>query len=188
MPKETSRRAGAGLSSRARDAPKCGLSVTQAKRDLRRLSTGLQVQQSFNSNRAAQVSLKTAIASRLSGDLTSEARQQRLRRRTECRRRKAGTPHVIEDLHQADDPYSHLAVQGLQRLASATMSLSDRILRGLRPTRLRPSANGCAATAGLMQPALPTKQASASAIQAVSRTPVKPAGPRRRAARRCTTL
>jgi len=62
------------------------------------------------------MSLKTALAARVMGYITGEARQTAVRARAERRRRKAGAPHRIEYFHQIDDPYSHLAAQALCRV------------------------------------------------------------------------
>jgi len=59
------------------------------------------------------MSLRTAIASRVADHLTSETRLLARRRKAEAKRRAAGEPHRIDYFHQADDPYSHLAVQAL---------------------------------------------------------------------------
>lgn len=40
------------------------------------------------------------------------------RAKAEAQRQKAGKPHVVEYFHQLDDPYSHLAVQVLERFAA----------------------------------------------------------------------
>lgn len=63
------------------------------------------------------MSLKTAIQSRIAVCLTREARLQNERARVERARRRNGQPHVVDYFHQADDPYSHLAVQGMRLLA-----------------------------------------------------------------------
>lgn len=63
------------------------------------------------------MSLKTAIQSRVTAFLTSEARLEQGRARAERERRRLGAPHVVDYFHQADDPYSHLAVQGMRQLA-----------------------------------------------------------------------
>jgi 2-hydroxychromene-2-carboxylate isomerase len=59
------------------------------------------------------MSLRTAIVSRVAEEVTSLARQQRLRRRAEHKRLRAGQPHVVDYFHQADDPYAALLAQVL---------------------------------------------------------------------------
>ncbi len=63
------------------------------------------------------MSLKSVIVSNITAHLTSDKRQETLRQRAETRRRQLGRAHVADYFHQVDDPYSHLAVQGLQAMA-----------------------------------------------------------------------
>jgi 2-hydroxychromene-2-carboxylate isomerase len=62
------------------------------------------------------MSLKTAVASRITHYLTSAEREAAVRARVERRRRAARAPHLVEYFHQVDDPYSHLAAQALLRI------------------------------------------------------------------------
>ena len=62
------------------------------------------------------MSIKTAIASNIAALWTSEKRLLAERRRAETQRRKRREPHGIDYFHQIDDPYSHLAAQGLLQL------------------------------------------------------------------------
>lgn len=56
------------------------------------------------------------LTSKLMTVMSSEARQQKLRRRAERARKKNGAPHRVEYFHQVDDGYSHLAAQVLEKL------------------------------------------------------------------------
>ncbi len=60
--------------------------------------------------------LRRWITSRMMTRLSSLEYQTKNRERAEKKRRKAGLPHVVEYFHQADDGYSHLAIQLLQKL------------------------------------------------------------------------
>ncbi len=51
--------------------------------------------------------------------LADPGRREAARRRAERKRQRAGAPHRVEYFHQVDDPYSHLAVQALARVAAA---------------------------------------------------------------------
>jgi 2-hydroxychromene-2-carboxylate isomerase len=64
------------------------------------------------------VSLKTALVSRIAQHLTGEPRLLARRTKAERRRTVAGAPHVVEYFHQADDPYSHLAAQVLSEFTA----------------------------------------------------------------------
>ena len=62
------------------------------------------------------MSLRSLLVSRVAEQLTGEARQNRLRRAAEKKRRAAGAPHTVDYFHQADDPYSCLVAQVLPQL------------------------------------------------------------------------
>lgn len=62
------------------------------------------------------MSLRTLITPWVSERLLSEQRMERLRRRAEAARVASGLPHEVLYFHQVDDPYSHLAAQGLRLL------------------------------------------------------------------------
>lgn len=64
------------------------------------------------------MSLRSLLVPLIAKKLTGEARQKRLRRAAEKKRRAAGAPHVVDYFHQADDPYSCLVAQVLPQLVA----------------------------------------------------------------------
>ena len=64
------------------------------------------------------MSLRSLIVPLVAEKLTGEARQDRLRRAAEKKRRVAGEPHTVDYFHQTDDPYSCLVAQVLPVLAA----------------------------------------------------------------------
>lgn len=78
------------------------------------------------------MSLKTAIASRVTAHMTSPRQREALRTKAERKRRARGAPHLITYFHQADDPYAHLVAQVLPELA-ARYDAELRILLVPRP-------------------------------------------------------
>lgn len=62
------------------------------------------------------MSAKSLMASRVLEQMLSPKRRTRSHERHEKRRRKTGSPAVVEYFHQSDDPYSHLMLQLLPRL------------------------------------------------------------------------
>lgn len=83
------------------------------------------------------MSLKSALASRVMGYVTSDARLRSARARAERKRRAADAPHLIEYFHQVDDPYSHLAAQAL-------LAIRDRYAVQIRPRLVGPPADWAA--------------------------------------------
>lgn len=63
--------------------------------------------------------------------LVDPKRQAARRAKTEAKRKRQGLPHVVEYFHQADDPYSHLAVQLLGALQERyDIKLKTHLIRG----------------------------------------------------------
>ena len=56
------------------------------------------------------------LTSKIMSRLSSEQAQNRARYKAERKRQKSGEAHIVEYFHQADDGYSHLAVQLLAQL------------------------------------------------------------------------
>jgi 2-hydroxychromene-2-carboxylate isomerase len=59
------------------------------------------------------VGLKAFLVAEVANHITGQARLVRRRAKAEKARKRANAPHVVSYFHQADDPYSHLAVQAL---------------------------------------------------------------------------
>lgn len=61
------------------------------------------------------MSLKAWLSPKISWAIVSPERRDRARAEAEAARRRAGRPHTVFYFHQADDPYSMLAAERLQR-------------------------------------------------------------------------
>ena len=64
------------------------------------------------------MSLKSFITANIAKRMLSEETLKKHRDKAEAARRKANAPHEVFYFHQADDPYSHLAVQVLAEFAA----------------------------------------------------------------------